>query len=182
MSQTQLSIATVSTRNREIRAKMDSGSHLSESRMPCVYNRHGAQYAKPRKPSRYIQPYRFQRYLLYPFPKQLQSIVLLLSFSRPYTANLGVNPRVDSRPPRSLLLCFTITLVRAAQSRLPNIHRLLILLTVCMCVRIAIWCYMSKHTQNRMQNLNHFLTFMKRHCENSHTITKKVNNSTFIFF
>lgn len=31
----------------------------------------------------------------------------------------------------SLLLCFAITLARVAQSRLPNIHRLLILLTVC---------------------------------------------------
>lgn len=38
------------------------------------------------------------------------------------------SPRVF---PLSLLLCFATILARVAQSRLPNIHRLLILLTVC---------------------------------------------------
>lgn len=58
---------------------------------------------------------------------------LVLSFSHPYTAApLGIVPRITLAHPhsRSFLLCFAITL-RATQSRLPNIHRLLILLTVC---------------------------------------------------
>lgn len=59
---------------------------------------------------------------------------VVLSFSHPYTTiPLGIVPRVTLAHPhsRSFLLCFAITLVRATQSRLPNIHRLLILLTVC---------------------------------------------------
>lgn len=130
-------VATASARATEIRAQKDFG--VCESRAVCR-NIHAEWYAKIYPGSResldarnHIAFNGISHTYNTPALEIASEYLPLSSRSRTLTPSLSVVPRVTLAHPhsRSFPLCFDITLVRATQSRLPNIHRLLILLTVC---------------------------------------------------